>query len=411
VDVSAPLAALPAARGQDAERYTIGGRAPSIALRPASYTEVAETVRACAGRGLALVPWGGGVALSFETIPPPRYDVALDLGALTDVPIYEPDDYTITAGCGITMAALRARLEERGQELPLECAAEGAATLGGVLACNASGARRLAFGAPRDRLLGARFVTGDGVLARAGGRTVKNVAGHAVHRLLVGSRGGLGVLLEATLKLLPKPPARLAMVHGLDGVALADAARWRGFARLEPAALTVVGRGSMGAHAALATHAPFAVVTGFEGDPAWIESCRAFAMERLGAPATEVRGDDVPPLWRALADAHAQAGPRLAFASAHNTPAGLGALLTGSVAERLLFHAPAGRLHVWPGVNEAEALVRERASAGFALIEMRGLDIDVPTPPAAVLGLRARLAAALDPAGIMAYGPRWRAGV
>jgi FAD/FMN-containing dehydrogenase len=411
MDVSAPLAALPAARGQDAERYTIGGRAPSIALRPATYAEVAEIVRECAARGLALVPWGGGVSLSLEAAPPPRYDVALDLGALTNVPIYEPDDYTITAGCGITMAALRARLEERGQELPLECAAEGAATLGGVLACNASGARRLAFGAPRDRLLGARFVTGDGVPARAGGRTVKNVAGHAVHRLLVGSRGGLGVLLEATLKLLPKPPARLAMVHGLDASALAEAERWRGFGRLEPAALTVVGRGSMNAHAALATRAPFAVVTGFEGDPAWIESCREFTSARLGTPAVELRGDDVPPLWRALADAHEQAGPRLAFASANNTPAALASLLSGAHADRLLFHAPAGRLHVWSGANEADALVRERTAAGFALIEMRALEIDAPMPPAAVLGLRARLAAALDPAGIMAYGPRWRAGM
>jgi glycolate oxidase FAD binding subunit len=410
VDVSAPLAALPGARTLDASRYAIGGRAPSVALKPPTFAEVAESVRECALRGLALVPWGGGVSLSHETAPPPRYDVALDLGALRDVPIYEPDDYTLTAGCGIPMSELRARLEERGQELPLECAAESAATLGGVLACNASGARRLAFGAPRDRILGARFVTGDGTLARAGGRTVKNVAGHAVHRLLVGSHGGLGVLLEASLKLLPQPPARLALVHGLQPEALADAPRWHGFARREPAALSVVGHALAGAHPALASGSPFTLVTGFEGDPAWIESCRAFALERLGAPVAELRGADVPPLWRALADAHERAGPRLAFASAHNTPAALASLAAGH-GERSLFHAPAGRLHVWPEESEADALVRERAAAGFTLIESRALGLDAPLPPAAVLGLRARIATALDPAGIMAYGPRWRAGM
>jgi FAD/FMN-containing dehydrogenase len=410
VDVSATLGAVPAARAQDAARYTIGGRMPSVALRPATFAEVADVVRECAQRGLALVPWGGGVSLSLETTPPPRYDLALDTGALDGIAVYEPDDYTITAACGITMAALRARLEEHGQELPLETAAEGAATLGGVLACNASGARRLLFGAPRDRILGARFVTGDGVLAHTGGRVVKNVAGHAVHRLLVGSRGGLAVLVQASLKLMPRPPARVALVHGATAATLADAARWAGFARREPAALTVVGRAAR-AHAALAVDAPFTVVTGFEGDPAWIDDCRAFVNGRLGPPARVLEGDAAPPVWRALADAHEAPGARLAFASPHNTPAALAPLLAGADAGRLLFHAPAGRLHLWPEPQAAGALARVLAAAGFVLIESRGCEFDATLPPAAVLGLRARLADALDPSGIMAYGARWRSGL
>jgi FAD/FMN-containing dehydrogenase len=234
------------------------------------------------------------------------------------------------------------------------------------------------------------------------------VAGHAVHRLLVGSRGGLGVLLEASLKLLPGPPARRALVAGLAAGALADPARWAGFARREPAVLTVLGRSLAGAHAAQAGAAPFALIVGFEDDPAWVEDCAVFARARLSDVRAEARDADVPPLWRALADAAGRPGPRLTFASAHNTPAALAPLLGRPVGERLLFHAPSGRLVLWPLPAEAADLVRELAALGFALVDARGADVDLPASTPSVRALRERLSAALDPAGTMAFGPRWR---
>ena len=408
--MSATSAPLPAARARDAERYALAGHSPSIALRPADAGEAAAVLAECARRGWSLVPWGGGVALSLETAPPPRYDVALDLGALRRIVAYEPEDFTVTAECGIPLAELRALLEAHGQELPIEAAAEGAATLGGALAANACGARRRALGSPRDRILGARFVSGDGALVRTGGRVVKNVAGHAVHRLLVGSRGGLGVLVEASLKLLPMPPARAVAIHGLDGAEIADAARWAGLARREPAALTVLGRSAAASHPRLATQAPFTVVTGFEGDPTWVDANLAHLEDRLGAPHATLRDSEVPPLWRALADLEERPGPRLTFASAHVSPAALVPVLAREHADRIVFHAPAGRLLTWPGADGADALWRELADAGFAPVELRGVSVDGPLPPSAVLGLRAALAAALDPSATLAYGARWRAG-
>jgi glycolate oxidase FAD binding subunit len=410
MDMSATLPALPG-RECDRTRYAIARALPTVALKPASADEAAALVRTCSERGLAVVPWGGGVALSLETQPPPRYDVALDVRGLDDLVAYDPDDYTVTAGCGITLAALRAALEARGQELPLEAAAEGAATLGGALAANASGARRRAFGAPRDRILGGRFVTGDGVLARTGGRVVKNVAGHAVHRLLVGSRGGLGVLLEASLKLLPAPPARVAIVHGLPVADLADPARWEGLARREPAVLTVLEGAAASGRAELATGAPCTVVTGFEGDPAWVEAGVAFVEQRLGRAHAIVRGADAAATWRTLSDLGEHPGARLTFGSAHVTPAAF-ATAAGTPAARRVLHAPSGRLLEWPAAEPAAlpARVRALAAHGFTLTEARGTEPDGPLPPASVLGLRASLAAALDPAGVMAYGARWRAG-
>ena len=401
--------ALEHGRAQDTARYAIDGRAPRFAVRPATRDEVVEVVRACDADGLALVPWGGGVALAREAAPQ-RYDVALDLAGLDRIVEFEPDDFTVTAECGVTLADLRAALAECGEELPLEAPEAWGATLGGVLAASASGARRLRFGGPRDRLLGARFVTGDGVLARSGGRVVKNVAGHAIHRLLCGSRGGLAVLLEASLKLLPLPPSRQAFVHGADAAAIADTGRWSVFPRREPAALTVIGRAIASRNPVLAMPEPFTVVTGFEDDATWVEACAQFTRERLGAAKLSVRDASVPPLWQALADAEEMPGPRLTFATAHNTPAALAPLAHRALAERLVFHAPCGRLHVWPAPEEAGALVRELAALGFALIDARGIEVEAPAPPRSIAALRGRVRAALDPHGVLAYGERWARG-
>ncbi|MCC6651302.1 MAG: FAD-binding protein [Candidatus Eisenbacteria bacterium] len=392
----------------DLTRYAMGGIAPAAAACPADNAAAAEAMRACAAAGEALLPWGGGVALAHESAPG-RYDRALDLRAMNGMLTYEPDDFTLTAQCGITVAALRETLAARGQELPIEAAHADRATLGGVLAANASGARRLRFGAPRDRILGARFVTGDGTLARTGGRVVKNVAGHAVHRLLVGSRGGLGVLLEASLKLLPLPPARAALVHGADAALLADGARWAEFPRRECAALSVLGAEI--APPALRAHAaPFSVVTGFEDDATWVASCVAFAHEQLGAPAAHRGGAELPALWQALADLEETPGARLTFTSAHNTPDAIAVLADRDVAKRLVFHAPHGRLHLWPRPQDAAALVAELAPRGFRLIDARGVAVTRAASVAGVTRLRERLRDALDPARVMALGERWQQG-
>lgn len=403
------LASLPGTRARDGMAYMLGGVAPAHAVRPESADEAAEVVKACAADALALVPWGGGVALAGERFPG-RYDVALDVSGLNRITIYDPDDFTVSAECGVTLAALRAALLERGHELPLEGAHATRATLGGVLAANASGPRRLRFGSPRDRVLGARFVTGDGVLARSGGRVVKNVAGHAVHRLLTGSNGGLGVLLEASLKLLPLPPARVALAFGCGEAQLGALERLAGLARREPAVLTVLGREAAAALGPFATGEAFTCVLGWEDHPAWLAECEAFARTRLGAAANRLEGADVPALWQQLADAEESPGPRLTFASAHNTPAALKRIADHACARTLVFHAPSGRLTLWPEPGDAASLVGELTTRGFRLVEARALTLPRERPPAPLAALRGALRKALDPAGTMAYGERWERG-
>lgn len=118
----------------------------------------------------------------------------------------------------------------------------------------------------------------------------------------------------------------------------------------------------------------------------------------------------MPPIWQAAADLEEAKGPRLTFASAHNTPAAVAFLAGRACAGRLVFHAPSGRLLLWPGPAEAEALVAELAGRGFTLAEARGVALERPAPAVAIAALRASLRRSLDPAGVMALGGRWERG-
>jgi glycolate oxidase FAD binding subunit len=279
----------------------------------------------------------------------------------------------------------------------------------------------LRFGAPRDRVLGARFVLGDGTLARSGGRVVKNVAGYALHRLLCGSRGGLAVLLEASLKLAPAPTRRVALVFGVGERALADATRWAALPRLEPAALTVVGKALAAGLPVASPTDPFTVVVGFEDDEARVAQQTATVEHLLGEPDARLEDDSAAALWLALADLEDRDGARLTFTGPANTPAALAPLFEHpEAAAAALFHTVAGRLHVFPGGMRARTAIQPLAAAGFTLIETVAGDGDpagvtalepLIAPQAAVLELRARIRAALDPAGVMACGARWEQGV
>jgi glycolate oxidase FAD binding subunit len=111
-------------------------------------------------------------------------------------------------------------LAKEGQWLPIDVPAPARATLGGAIAVNASGPRRYGYGTLRDYVIGASFVTDDGVEVKAGGRVVKNVAGYDLMKLQIGALGTLGVLTQLTLKVKPKPEARAAVVFGCDSAAL-----------------------------------------------------------------------------------------------------------------------------------------------------------------------------------------------
>lgn len=130
----------------------------------------------------------------------------LDLSSFTGITEYQPGEFTFTARAGTPLREIEETLRQHGQFLPFDppLVAQGA-TLGGTIAAGLSGSGRLRYGGLRDFVIGARFLTGDGREIHGGGKVVKNAAGFDFPKLLVGSAGRLGVILEATFKVFPRP--------------------------------------------------------------------------------------------------------------------------------------------------------------------------------------------------------------
>jgi glycolate oxidase FAD binding subunit len=153
-----------------------------------------------------------------------------DTRACAGIVAYEPSELVVTARCGTPLADLERALDERGQMLAFEpphFAAGG--TVGGMIAAGLSGPRRQAAGAVRDFVLGVRVLDGRGADLRFGGQVMKNVAGYDVSRLMAGALGTLGVVLEVSIKTLPRPVAEATLRLELpESVAIETMNRWAG---------------------------------------------------------------------------------------------------------------------------------------------------------------------------------------
>ena len=181
-------------------------------LTPRDEQDLAEAVRGASG---PLCITGGGT----RPIGQPVTGEGLSVAGVSGITLYEPGALTIVAGAGTPVAEVAAALAAEGQMLPFEpmdhrglLGTEGVPTIGGVVAANMSGPRRVRAGACRDSLIGVRFVDGEGRVVKNGGRVMKNVTGYDLVKLLAGSWGTLGVLSEVSFKVLPKPGAETTLV-------------------------------------------------------------------------------------------------------------------------------------------------------------------------------------------------------
>ncbi|WP_170418395.1 FAD-binding protein [Ruegeria atlantica] len=172
-------------------------------MKPKTEAELAEMV---AGLNEPMRIAGGGT----RGVMAP--DIAIETSGLTGIALYEPGALTLVAKAGTPVAEIEAVLDAEGQQLAFEpmdhrglLGTSGTPTIGGVVAANVSGPRRVQAGACRDFLLGVRYVDGMGQIVKNGGRVMKNVTGYDLVKLMAGSWGTLGVLTEVSLKVLPKP--------------------------------------------------------------------------------------------------------------------------------------------------------------------------------------------------------------
>jgi glycolate oxidase FAD binding subunit len=193
------------------------------ALKARDGKDVEDAVRWAVAEGKPLEVVGRGTKRALGR--PSQSDLTLDLSGLSGVTLYEPEELVLSAKAGTPIAEIEALVHGKGQQLafePMDCGpilgvAADAGTLGGALAANLAGPRRIKAGAARDHFLGVTAVSGRGETFKSGGRVVKNVTGYDLCKLLAGSFGTLAAMTEVTIKTLPRPETEATiMVLGLD---------------------------------------------------------------------------------------------------------------------------------------------------------------------------------------------------
>ncbi len=206
------------------QRFAIDEMSPSVAVAPGSPEEVASILRLASERDCVVVAGGGGTRQGIGGIPD-RVDILLATSRLTAIEHFDPADLTIGIGAGASVCQVQEVVAQHNLLLPIDVPNPKSATIGGALAVGGNGPAQQGYGAIREFCIGVKFVTGDGKLAKGGGRVVKNVAGYDLMKLMIGSMGTLGVIVSANFKLFPRPRGSRTFVLYFN--TLEEAARFR----------------------------------------------------------------------------------------------------------------------------------------------------------------------------------------
>lgn len=201
------------------DQDSVAGVCPAVAVTVRTADDVARTLAYADAHGLKVVLRGGGTHLALGN-PPTGGDILLIL-AQDQIIEHAPQDMTVTVAAGMPLWRLQETLAQTARQwLALDPAIDQAATVGGMVATNASGAHRLLYGGVRDHIIGVEVALADGTLARGGGKVVKNVAGYDLPKLFTGSLGTLGAITAATFRLYPLPVAAQRIVYTSPNLAV-----------------------------------------------------------------------------------------------------------------------------------------------------------------------------------------------
>lgn len=190
---------------------------PELVALPRSAKSVSTILRFANQRGIPVTPRGAGHGYVGGCVPS-QGGIALSLARMNRIREISAADFVAVVEPGVLTATLQQQVERRGLYYPPDPASRADCSLGGNIATNAGGPRCLKYGVTRDYVLGLEIVLADGTPVRLGSRTHKNKTGFDLHRLFVGSEGMLGVVTEATLKLIPLPPFRACLGVGFDSM-------------------------------------------------------------------------------------------------------------------------------------------------------------------------------------------------
>jgi len=209
---------------QDSEQlkaYAVDGVMPKAVVSPGSAEEISKVLLYANAEKLSVVPRGNGTMMAAGGIPK-NMDIVLSLLRLNRITDYDVANLSLSVEAGMTLAEVQKKLANggKGNFLPLDPPHSGKATIGGIIATNASGPKRYLYGTARDLLLGVKAVSPEGDLIAFGGKTMKNVSGYDMTKLLIGTGGGLGIITAITTKLLPLPEASATLLASFDSLAV-----------------------------------------------------------------------------------------------------------------------------------------------------------------------------------------------
>jgi FAD/FMN-containing dehydrogenase len=307
------------------------GRAIAV-VRPGTTAQVAEVVRACVRRGIAIVPQGGNTGLCGGATPDASgNEILLSLTRLTRVRGVDADNATITVEAGVPLAQVHDAAAAHGMTFPLSLASEGSCTIGGNLSTNAGGTAVLRFGNARDLTLGLEVVLADGRVWDGLRGLRKDNTGYDLKQLFIGGEGTVGIITAAVLKLFPAPRTRVTALAAVHDVAAAIALlrivkrmlgdRLVGFELISEAALKLSQQHHPGSADPLPGHPWYALVQADDSAPdaplsALMEAALAQAVDRnVVRDATLAQSQDqVGRLWALrenISEAQRREGPNI----------------------------------------------------------------------------------------------------
>jgi glycolate oxidase FAD binding subunit len=278
----------------------VDGVPVGLVARPGTTEQVAEVMKAAAAHRLSVVPRGRGTKMTWG-LPPASADVLVDLSTMDRVLDHAAGDLIVEAQAGTPLADLQAVVGQAGQRLVIDETVPGA-SVGGALASNAAGPQRMLVGTARDLLIGITVVRADGVVAKAGGRVVKNVAGYDLGKLMIGSLGTLAVVTEALFRLHPVPEVRRWV-----SVRVADPQRAHDLAQAVVHGQTVPGALEVDWPA----DGPGTLTVQYGGKPDGVEDRVGTARSLLGGDASV--SEDEPDGWSSYPWRAGETGLKLTF--------------------------------------------------------------------------------------------------
>jgi glycolate oxidase FAD binding subunit len=373
----------------------VDGVVPSLVARPTSTAQVSEVMRAASAHRLTVVPRGRGTKLSWG-MPPTSADVLLDLSAMGQVLDHAAGDLIVATQAGARLRHVQDVVARERQQLAVDETVAGA-SVGGTLATNASGPRRMATGTMRDLLIGITVVRADGVVAKAGGRVVKNVAGYDLGKLMVGSYGTLAVVTEALFRLHPLAETQRWVTADFDDAHHAqELAQAVVHAQVVPTAVEVDRPAGDGGRLHVLV----------EGRPEGVERRAQTVQGLLGGTATTA--EVAPAGWASYPWERGQTALKLTCVLA-----GVGAVLAAAHEVGASVRGSAGAGVLYAAVTEREAEALRRLREVCAQQQGTAVVIDAPAAvkqevdvwgPIPALDLMRRVKQQFDPEGLLAPG-------